>query len=257
MFVLLTNDDGIYAPGIDALYHAVLRVAEVAVIAPDAERSASGHAITLTTPLRVQEARRHSAVFGFSVDGTPADCVKIGVKTLLKRRPDFVLSGINRGGNTGTDVIYSGTVSAATEGTILGIPSIAISLASFERADYGPAARFAVRLLQFLKRHRLPRNVMLNVNVPALPERQIRGVALTRQGTGRFEETFTKRVDPRAQVYYWLGGDRRDDLSTPDTDDAALKARMISVTPLHYDLTSRNELTALKGWKIIGRKQRR
>ncbi|MBI3098955.1 MAG: 5'/3'-nucleotidase SurE [Planctomycetes bacterium] len=254
MLVLLTNDDGIYAPGIDALYQAVRRVADVAVIAPDAERSASGHAITLTLPLRVHEARRHNAFFGFAVDGTPADCVKIGVKSLLSRRPDFVLSGINRGQNTGTDVIYSGTVSAATEGTILGIPSVAISLATFEKADYGPAARFAARLLRLLRRRRLPRNVLLNVNVPPLTDRQIRGVAVTRQGTGRFEETFTKRVDPRAQVYYWLGGDRRDDLSTPDTDDAALEAKMISVTPIHYDLTSHEGLSVLRSWNLKHRR---
>ncbi len=248
--ILLTNDDGIYAGGILAAWQELRKAGQVEVVAPDAERSAVGHAITLLLPLRAKEVVRRSARFGYAVNGMPADCVKLAVKAILPRPPDLVVSGINLGANTGTNVIYSGTVSAATEARILGIPSIAVSLATFTDPDYTYAARFTRKLALAVLSHGLPPKVLLNVNVPNLPEAAIKGVAITRQGESRVEEQFERRIDPRQQEYYWLAGTFRPMETAEDADVAMVSKGFVSITPVQYDLTAYQALDDLRAWDL-------
>ncbi len=249
-FVLLTNDDGIFAEGLYQLFLAIREVADVAVVAPDSEKSAVGHAITIADPLRVTRFHRDGEFFGYAVNGTPADCVKLAFYALLDRKPDAVISGINLGSNTGINVIYSGTVSAATEANILGLPSFAISLATFTDPIFKPAANFAARLLPMILEHPLPNRTFLNVNVPNVPEEEIRGVRITRQGMAMFDDSYEVRRDPRNRVYYWLTGSKVDLDTDPDVDDAAVMQNYISVTPLHYDLTNYRCIDDLRKWDI-------
>jgi 5'-nucleotidase len=252
MRFLLTNDDGIYARGLAALHQELCQVAECLVVAPEVEQSAVGHAITIFRPLMVREARKNGALLGYAVAGTPADCVKIGLSELAAGPVDLVVSGINRGANVGINVLYSGTVSAATEAAILGVPSLAVSLDSHREADFGVAARFARQMTDFILKNPLPQ-VALNVNVPALPESEIRGVAVVRQGRARLMENFDRRVDPRENVYYWLAGETRMPSSEDaDTDAGALKKGMITVTPICFDLTRHDLLAVLKA-RVSGR----
>jgi len=237
MRILLTNDDGIFARGIYALYQMFKDEYEVYIVAPESEQSAVGHAITLSYPLRVKEIYRNGIFYGYAVSGTPADAVKIAVNELLKSPPDIVISGINLGPNVGMNVLYSGTVSAATEASILGIPAIAVSIDTYEKADFTPAATFAKKLAKKVIKMKLPSGVCLNVNVPSLPLNQIKGVALTRQATIPLRDRFEKRVDPRLHVYYWEVGDGFLHPPEPDTDIYALSQGMISITPIHHDLT--------------------
>jgi 5'-nucleotidase len=248
--VLLTNDDGIAAPGLLALYNEMKTLGEAIVIAPDSERSAVGHAITISDPLRVSEYHRNGRFYGYAVSGTPADCVKLAYWSLLDEKPDLVVSGINRGSNTGINVIYSGTVSAATEATILGIPSFAISLATFENPDFTYAAKFARRLARVILHHDLPQGTFLNVNVPPVPEDQIEGVVISRQGLTVYDEKFEKRLDPQNRVYYWLTGVKREIEDDPTVDDRAVLDRKVSITPIHYDLTNYHFMEELKTWNI-------
>jgi 5'-nucleotidase len=248
--ILLTNDDGIYAQGILAAWQELRKLGEVIVVAPDAERSAVGHAITLLQPLRAKEVVRRNARFGYAVNGMPADCVKIAVGAILPRTPDLVVSGINLGSNTGTNVIYSGTVSAATEARIIGIPSIAISLATFTNPDFGYAARFTRKLALAVLERGLPDKVLLNVNVPNLPEAEIKGVKITQQGQSRVEERFEKRTDPRNQTYYWLAGQFRLSEPRQDADAAVVTEGYVSVTPVQFDLTAYASIDLLKSWNL-------
>ena len=248
--ILVTNDDGVYAPGILALSNAMHNVGEVHVVAPLAEKSAVGHAITVSDPLRVTKADRNGQFFGYAVNGTPADCVKIAVKCILNKKPDLVISGINQGSNTATNVIYSGTVSAAAEGVILGIPSIAVSLTSFSRQEFDYAAKVALQVsLQVLKKG-LPPRTLLNVNVPAIPEADIEDVVATRQGMGRYEEVFDKRTDPQNRTYYWMAGKRMILDTDDDIDDVVVMNNKVSVTPIQYDLTHYEFLKELQKWKL-------
>lgn len=246
MKILLTNDDGIYAKGLLALYNELSRDFDVDIVAPESEMSAVGHAITLSSPLRVRKVYRNDSFFGYGVTGTPADCVKIAVQELLDTRPDIIISGINRGANVGVNVLYSGTVSAATEGAFFGIKSAAISLSLCQDPDYNFAARFSRVVISYMDQNNLRKGVALNVNIPALSAERIRGVALTRQGLGRFKESFERRVDPRGNVYYWLLGETPLEENAPDTDANALKNDMITITPVSYDLTSKEELNRLR-----------
>jgi 5'-nucleotidase len=248
--ILVTNDDGVYAPGIYALYQAMKDIGDVQVVAPDSEQSAVGHALTISDPLRVWAIDRYGETFGHAVNGTPADCVKLAVKSILRRKPDLVVSGINQGPNTAINVIYSGTVSAATEGTIMGVPSIAFSLASFRISDFEFAARFASHLAKKVLEHGLPDGTILNVNIPALPEDQIVGVKITRQGKGRYEEYFEKRVDPMNRNYYWLAGKKLQLDSDPDVDDVAVLERYVAITPIQFDLTDYKILEQLEDWNV-------
>lgn len=243
---LLTNDDGIYARGLLALYRELSRDAECLIVAPEVEQSAVGHAITISRPLMVRKARKNGDFLGYAVLGTPADCVKIGLAELSVGPVDLVVSGINRGANVGINVLYSGTVSAATEAAILGVPSLAISLDTHEEADYTAAARFAGKMAAFILENPIP-NVAFNVNVPAVPEGEIRGVVVAQQGRARLMERFDKRSDPRENTYYWLAGETElPSQEQDDTDAGALKRGMITVTPIHYDLTRHDLLEGLR-----------
>ena len=248
--ILLTNDDGIDAPGLHALYQALKDFGEVTVVAPSAERSAVGHAITLSDPLRVDSHKKDGFFFGYAVNGTPADCVKIACGAILSSMPDMVISGINLGPNTGINTIYSGTVSAATEGSILGISSFAISLGTFQDPDFRYAAKFGRNLAEKLIVKTLPRGVFLNVNVPACQENEIQGVQVTRMSLAVYEENFDKRVDPRGRIYYWLTGQRNNFETDLSVDVAALRANKISITPIHYDLTKYDFLKTLDQWQL-------
>lgn len=250
MRILITNDDGIYAPGLLALYEALREDHEVHIVAPESEVSAVGHAITLTSPIRIQTVRRNGRFFGFAVKGTPADCVKIAVQELLESRPDAILSGINVGANVGVNVLYSGTVSAATEGAFLGIRSAAISLDALKEPDFRFAARFSREIIRFMMACRLSDGTALNVNIPGVPPEAIRGVALTRQGISRFGERYDRRTDPRGNVYYWLSGETFIENGNSRHDSVALKENYITITPIHYDLTCDRELERLKAFPL-------
>lgn len=245
MKILLTNDDGIDAPGLNALAEAFSGVAEVAVVAPDRERSAVSHALTLHHPLRAVQL----APGRYSVDGTPTDCVNLGIHSLLDFHPDLVVSGINRGANIGDDVTYSGTVAAALEATLMGIPAFAISLDSREEgADYSNAARFAVKLADLVSRNGLPKDTFLNVNVPDSPEALSLPPLMTTQGKRCYEGTIVDKVDPRGRSYYWIGTVDLDFLDIAGSDFAAVKRGHISITPLHLDMTNHQSLAHLNSW---------
>ncbi len=245
--LLVTNDDGIHSKGILVLAKALQEVGEVFVVAPDREESAIAHSLTLHRPLRVEKIKKNF----YAVDGTPADCVHLGVNVLLPKRPDLIISGINKGGNLGDDVTYSGTVSAAFEGTLLGIPSIAISLVSRSHFRFEPAARFAIRIARYVIHHGLPKDTLLNINVPHLREDKLKSYKITRQGrwvhngSGVIEKT-----DPRGKKYYWIGSGQFIFDREKDSDFEAVSKGYISVTPLHLDLTHYGSIRLLKKWKL-------
>lgn len=247
MRYLLTNDDGIYARGLNALYEELSRDADCLIVAPEVEQSAVGHAITLSRPLMVRRTEKNGRFRGYAVAGTPADCVKIGIRELSDGPIDLVVSGINKGANVGVNVLYSGTVSAATEGVILGVPSLAVSLDTHCEADFSVAARFARKIAAFIVAKGPFVKTVFNVNVPALPETEIKGIAVTKQGQNMPLETFDKRTDPRENTYYWLSGEMPCYATEgPDTDVGALHRGFVSITPLHYDLTRHDALPDLK-----------
>jgi 5'-nucleotidase len=246
MRFLLTNDDGIYARGLAALYRELSKDAECIIVAPEIEQSAVGHAITISRPLMVRKARKNGNFLGYAVAGTPADCVKIGICELTGGPVDLVVSGINRGANVGINVLYSGTVSAATEAAIQGVPSMAVSLDTHREADFSTAARFARRMAAFIIENPLPQ-VALNINVPAIPEEEIRGVVVAKQGRARLMESFDRRIDPRENIYYWLAGETELPLhEDEESDGSCLKRGMITITPICYDLTRHDLLDGLK-----------
>ncbi|MGB3694392.1 MAG: 5'/3'-nucleotidase SurE [Spirulinaceae cyanobacterium] len=263
MKLLISNDDGIFALGIRILANTLAKAGhEVIVVCPDRERSATGHGLTLHRPIRAEivDSIFHPQVIAWSCSGTPSDCVKFALSAVLDNRPDFVLAGINHGSNLGTDILYSGTVSAAMEGTIEGIPSIAISLASHSCQDFQPAANFAENLLTTLSKNSLSETTLINVNVPPVPEQEIAGVMLTRQGYRRYTEIFQKRLDPRGKTYYWLAGEAVEEIEQPEhthlpasilTDVQAIKKNYITLTPLQYNLTDVKGFSALQEIKDL------
>ncbi|MBI5646175.1 MAG: 5'/3'-nucleotidase SurE [Ignavibacteriae bacterium] len=254
--ILVSNDDGYDSPGIYALVMAMRPLGDVVVAAPATQQSAVGHAITMQMPLRAREIRRGMYFRGWAVEGTPADSVKLGATTLLPRLPDLVVSGINHGMNTSINIIYSGTVSAATEGAILGIPSIAFSLATHALdADLRGASRHARVIASTVLKNGLPRGTLLNVNVPNIPANEIRGIKVTRQGRSWWDDGFESRSDPNGRTYYWLFGSYVWD-SDSDADDVALRNGFVSVTPLHYSLTDETLLRELQEWKFTKRPHR-
>lgn len=251
MRILLSNDDGVLAEGLHVLRRRLAAFGRVYVVAPDRERSASGHSITVHRPLRVQEVVLDGASGTvWAVNGTPADCVKLGLEVLLPEPPDLVISGINLGANLGTDVLYSGTVSAAMEGAIGGVPAMAVSLDSTE-PTFLP---FAAELTSFLCRRLLERGLrphtLLNVNIPNLPPEKIAGIEITSLGWRRYEKAVHRRLDPRGRPYYWIAGEIKDDHNLVGTDVAALAAGKISITPIHFDLTDYELVKELKDWKL-------
>lgn len=251
--ILLTNDDGIFAPGINAIREELEQIGglDIWAVAPDRERSASGHAITMYRPLFPLEAKIPGAQSPcYSVTGTPADSAKLAIEALLPRRPDLVISGINRGANLGTDLFYSGTVAAALEGPILGIPAIAASLDSWTSEDYKTAARFTAGLALKVLKEGLPPGTLLNVNIPAVTDEQIKGVRITKMGRRLYRDQWDRRVDPRGRTYYWLAGELMQLDNDPDSDVAAVEAGYVSVTPVQLDLTRYDQVGRLQGWNI-------
>ncbi len=233
--ILVSNDDGIHAPGLKALSSALGEVGEVSVMAPLTEQSATSHALTLHRPLRIREMGERS----YAVEGTPTDCVLVGVRKFLDHTPDLVASGINQGPNMGEDVIYSGTVAAAMEGALLGIPSVAFSLASWEYADFAPAADIARRLVARLIDANLPSRFLVNVNIPPIPAGDIRGLRVTRLGTRVYNDAIVENTDPRGRPYYWIGGAAPSWEPSADTDFQAVQEGYVSLTPLLLDITDR------------------
>lgn len=250
MKVLLTNDDGINASGLLALYQEMKQIAEVLIVAPETEQSAVGHAITLSDPLKVTEMEIEGQFYGYMVKGTPADCVRVGIKAIMTQPPDLIISGINLGANIGYNVLYSGTVSAATEGMLLNIPSIALSLATFDNPDYSYAAKLAAQIAPLVIQNGLPPGVILNINVPAVKEDEIRGISISRHGQFRYEERFEQREAPRKKVYYWAIEYPPELKEEEDSDAEVLKQNKVSITPIRYDLTDMKSLQILKEWKI-------
>ncbi|MGB3291966.1 MAG: 5'/3'-nucleotidase SurE [Phormidesmis sp.] len=276
MNVLVSNDDGIFALGIRALANALANAGhEVTVVCPDRERSATGHGLTLHKPLRVEPVEGVFApeVTAWACSGTPSDCVKLALDAILPAAPDFVVSGINHGANLGTDVLYSGTVSAAMEGVLEGIPAIAISLTSFAYKNFQPAAEFAVQMLAQLEKQPLNLPILLNINVPPVAAAEIKGAVIARQGIRRYFDQFEKRTDPRGKIYYWLAGEvmEEGDVELPakaeasqvtrlekelsalsaqfTTDVKAIKDSYITVTPLQYNLTAYTALDFINTWQ--------
>lgn len=242
--ILLTNDDGYHSVGLEALAEAMASVGEVWVCAPDRERSAISHAISLNTPLRVHEVRERV----FRIDGTPADCVLLGVRDILPRKPDLVISGINTGPNLGDDVTYSGTVAGAYEGMLQGIPSIAISNASYSAERYDQIALVGAKLGMRVLEGGLPENTMLNVNVPETDLDALKGYAITRQGRRNYGDEIHRREDPRGKPYFWIGGFRPEHVIDPGTDFEAIDQEKVSITPLYRDMTNEDALTSMRDW---------
>ncbi|MEO5928871.1 MAG: 5'/3'-nucleotidase SurE [Candidatus Kapaibacterium sp.] len=248
--ILVSNDDGIDSPGIRALADALRSIGHVDVVAPTTQQSAVGHALTVALPLRATEFERNGESFGWAVSGTPADSVKLAVKQLLPEIPDIVISGINHGRNAAVSLIYSGTVSAATEGTLLGIPSIAISLDNFSNdADFTYAAKVAAWIVLIIAARGLPRGVLINVNVPALPESEILGIRIAPQGESYWDDHYEVRNDPMGRPYYWLKG--HNVLLGPNgSDDKLITEGYVTITPVHYKLTDEPTLEAMRGWDL-------
>jgi 5'-nucleotidase len=239
--ILLANDDGVHAPGLRALGGALADLGEVTVVAPLTEQSATSHSLTLYHPLRIQtlEPRVHA------VDGTPTDCVLLAIKELLEEKPDLVVSGINRGPNLGEDVLYSGTVAAAMEAALLGVPAVAFSLAAREEADYEAAAEVARRLVAQLLRQELPPRFLINVNIPPIPFEEIRGFKLARLGSRVYHDIIVRKQDPRGRDYYWIGGSDATWHPSPDSDFQAVEDGHVSLTPLLLDFTDDTGFAAL------------
>ena len=251
--ILVSNDDGITSPGIIALEKSLSDfVEEVIVVAPDRDKSAVSHALSLHRPLRVERVSPNR----YSVDGTPTDCINLAVNGLIKgKKPDLIISGINKGANLGEDITYSGTVSAAMEGTLLGIPSVAISVLGRNDFIFGPAAEYAKKITGFLLKNRMPKNTLLNINFPNMPIEKIKGVKITKQGKRFFyNDKIIKNKDPRGRDYYWIGGDETGFVKTPNSDVLSVMRGYISITPIKLDLTdhsyletlSKKHITALK-----------
>jgi 5'-nucleotidase len=275
MKLLISNDDGIFAPGIRTLADTMAAAGhQVWVVCPDRERSATGHGLTLHKPIRAEavEGVFHPDIQAWACSGTPSDCVKLALGAILDAPPDLVLSGINQGANLGTDVLYSGTVSAAMEGVMEGIPSIAFSLTSFADRNFVPAAQFAKTLLDTLAQHPLELPMLLNINIPAVAGAEIKGSVIARQGIRRYVDLFEKRVDPRGKTYYWLAGEVLEtvehdedsyqlladqlqklsdfaDLDQIPADVEAIQQNLITITPLQYNLTSPLGIGQLRSWQ--------
>lgn len=252
MHILVTNDDGVLAPGLLALANEMRKLGDVTVLAPDRNWSASGHVKTLERPLRVKEVALADGSPALATDGAPSDCVALALLDLLPNKVDVVVSGINPNANLGHDVTYSGTVTAAMEAAIWGLPGIAISLDSPENhlglLDYGPAARIAHKIISKVIHHGLAKDTLLNVNVPYLEDEQINGIAVTRQGLRVYRDILVRRQDPRGRPYYWIGGDAPTGVPEHGTDFGALSEGYVSITPLHLDLTAYRALDEVKAW---------
>lgn len=232
--ILISNDDGINSEGLHALADSLRTLGEVLVVAPDREQSAASHALSLHRPLRIDEISENI----YSVDGTPTDCINVAVNGLFKdSKPDIIVSGINKGENLGDDITYSGTVSAAMEGTLLGIPSIAVSLASKKDFFFDTASHYSHLVARFVVTNPLPAGTLLNVNIPNLPKESVKGIKVTKQGKRVYGEPIVEKMDPRGRKYYWIGGNELRFLNIEDSDLVAVSQGFVSVTPIKLDLT--------------------
>lgn len=237
MRILLTNDDGVHAKGIHALIKELSTIGEIYLVAPDRERSATGHSITVFEPIKAVETKMPGIVAGWIVGGTPVDCVKLAMSKLVKD-VDIVVSGINHGPNLGTDVLYSGTVSAAAEGTIMGTPSIAVSLDSYDiDMNFNFAAKFTRSVVETVMQQNIAPTTLLNVNIPFNPGERIKGIRVTKLGVRNYNNLFEERRDPRGNTYYWLGGGVIEEAQEKDSDVIAVQEGYISITPINLDLT--------------------
>ncbi len=249
MRILLSNDDGVLASGLNCLREALEGAGEVFVVAPEREQSGASRSLTLDRPLRVRRMGERI----YSVDGTPTDCVLLavrGIPDMVQVHPDLIVSGINHGPNLGDDVTYSGTVAAAAEGRLMGIPSIAISLSSWEQRHFETAARVARVLVDQLRDRPFPPGTLLNVNVPDLSFAQLRGTRVTRLGRRVYPDVIVAELDPRGKPCYWIGGDKPTWLPGEGTDFEAVQAGLVSITPLHLDLTDHDRLEEVRGWSL-------
>jgi 5'-nucleotidase len=247
MNILVTNDDGIHARGIRALAEAMKELGRVTVVAPDRERSSVGHSLTLHSPLRI--FKLHEG--WYAVDGTPTDCVNMGIHNMLPISPDLVVSGINHGANIGDDVTYSGTVAAAMEANLMGIPAIAFSLATSEQSDnFDDAAQIALRVARQVIANELPSDTFLNVNIPNCRLAEMKPTIITRQGKRSYMGKIVDKTDPRGRKYFWIGSEMPNHNDDEGTDFHAIKRRHVSVTPLHLDLTNHKSLKILAGWEL-------
>jgi 5'-nucleotidase len=250
MYVLVTNDDGIDSPALLPLKQALDGVAETIVFAPDHNWSAAGHPKTMHKPLRADFVRLADGTHAFSCSGAPSDCVALAVLGIVERKPDLIVSGINMGANLGYDTFYSGTVAAAVEGVINGTPAIAFSLDSFNWGDYGGPASFAAQLVRHVAEHGLPADLFLNVNFPAVPWNEVKGVAITRLGRRVYRDELVSRTDPRGRPYYWIGGNPPGGVPDTGTDFWAISNGYVSITPVHLDMTAYHFREELRRWNI-------
>ena len=253
--ILVTNDDGIDSPGLLALKQALLSAGRVSVIAPDHNWSAAGHSKTMHKPLRINRVRLADGYYAYSTDGAPSDCVAVAILGFLPEKPDLVVSGINKGSNMGDDITYSGTVAAAMEGIIWGCPSMAVSLDNYlpddpEANNFHIAGRIAARLAPHLLAPDWDHTTLLNVNVPNLPEEEIKGLEITRLGQRGYQDELVERTDPFGRHYYWIGGGKPTRVNRRGTDIHAIAQGEISITPIHLDLTNRRLIKSLKEWQV-------
>lgn len=252
--ILVTNDDGIQSPGLAALARALAKLGEVWVVAPDRERTAVAHAVTLHKPLRVHQTGDRA----YAINGTPVDCVNLALLKILPRRPHLLVSGINKGVNLGDDVLYSGTVSAAVEGTILGVPSMAVSQEGRDRFHFDTGAQYALRVARLILRHGLPEETLVNLNIPDRTPKAVTGVRVTCLSRRRFENPIIEKVDPHGRTYYWIAGTRVSWSRSKDADHEAIEEGAVSLTPIHLDSTHYGVLEHLRAWEsaIRGRSVR-
>ena len=250
--ILVTNDDGIVAPGIKALISVMKTIGDVVVVAPDSPQSAMGHAITINSTLHIDKIHLDSEILSaYSCSGTPVDCVKLGVHEILKRKPDICVSGINHGSNSSINVIYSGTMSAAVEAGIEGIPAIGFSLLDYNwNADFDAVKDFVKTITLEVLQNGLPKGVVLNVNFPKRKKEDIQGIKICRQAKASWVEEFDKRTNPQGKEYYWLTGQFINEDSGEDTDEWALANSYVSVVPVQFDLTAHYAINELKTWKL-------
>ncbi len=249
--ILVTNDDGILAPGIRNLIEFVKPLGEIYVVAPNKAQSGMGHAVTINKPLRLEKISKDSEIPEYSCSGTPVDCVKIAVTQVLQKKPDLLVSGINHGSNSSVNVIYSGTMSAAIEGAMEGIPSIGFSLLDYSfHADFVSAKKHIIRIIKNVLNNGLPSGSCLNVNIPAVKENELKGIKVCRQARAKWNENFDHRKDPSGNDYYWLTGEFKLHENNKDTDEWALKNNYLSVVPVQYDFTAYNVIPEIKKWNF-------
>jgi 5'-nucleotidase len=244
--ILLTNDDGVRAEGLKRLRRAVSSLGRVVVVAPERQQSGASHALTLANPLRINPVEKDV----FAVDGTPTDCVLLAMRGLLTERPSLLVAGMNHGPNLGDDVTYSGTVAAAFEGTLLGLPSIAISVSSWKECRFEAAERFATTIARNVLERGLPEGTLLNVNVPSIPPEEVKGVKVTKLGKRVYRDAVVKKTDPRGRAYYWIGGQPPIWCEGEETDFEAVEQGMVSVTPLQLDLTDYKSIHTVRTWDL-------